>query len=516
MTQSSRTFSSLRNSFVATCFYVVNLILQFYSRKIFLEYLGTEILGLNTTAMNLLQFLNLAELGISAGVSFMLYKPISENDKVTINEIVTLQGHIYRRIGFLIILGALFLMSFFPLIFKKIDLPIWYAYTSFSVLLYSSLLGYFFNYRQIVLTASQLEYKVIYSYKSIIILKIAFQMASIYFFENGYIWWLILEVLFATIATLSLNRITSKTFPYLASVKMGFKELRYKYPSFTLKIKQLFFHKIGGFALTQTSPLIIYAYTNLNIVALYGNYLIITSGITSLLSSIFNGVNASIGNLIAEGNMLRIESVFEELFSLRFFIVVTICFIAFIETQPFIALWIGEQYILPQSTLILIITMLYISLSRYSVDQFINGFGLYQDIYAPLIEALLNISLSIVFGYKYGLNGVLSGAIASQIIIIKFWKPIFLYKYGLKKKISSYFILVIKHILCTSVTIFIFFHIKKLLLIDEGSIFGLILHTSVSTIIFGTLLFLALLITKSGLERFYKRAIRQIKNRTII
>lgn len=38
--------------------YFVNLVLQFFSRKIFLDYLGTEILGLNTTATNLLQFLN--------------------------------------------------------------------------------------------------------------------------------------------------------------------------------------------------------------------------------------------------------------------------------------------------------------------------------------------------------------------------------------------------------------------------------------------------------------------------
>lgn len=50
-------------------FYIVNLMLSFYSRKIFLDYLGEEILGLNTTATNLLQLLNIAELGISQGIS---------------------------------------------------------------------------------------------------------------------------------------------------------------------------------------------------------------------------------------------------------------------------------------------------------------------------------------------------------------------------------------------------------------------------------------------------------------
>lgn len=52
----SRTAKSLKNSVVALLFYFINLGLQFFSRKIFLEHLGAEVLGLNTTATNLLQF----------------------------------------------------------------------------------------------------------------------------------------------------------------------------------------------------------------------------------------------------------------------------------------------------------------------------------------------------------------------------------------------------------------------------------------------------------------------------
>lgn len=64
MVTDSRTSKSIKNSSVALAFYFINLVLQFFSRKVFLDYLGAEILGLNTTATNLLQFLNLAELGI--------------------------------------------------------------------------------------------------------------------------------------------------------------------------------------------------------------------------------------------------------------------------------------------------------------------------------------------------------------------------------------------------------------------------------------------------------------------
>lgn len=39
----SRTSKSIKNSFVALVFYFINLILQFLSRKIFLNYLGPSV-----------------------------------------------------------------------------------------------------------------------------------------------------------------------------------------------------------------------------------------------------------------------------------------------------------------------------------------------------------------------------------------------------------------------------------------------------------------------------------------
>ena len=69
MVATSRTAKSVKNSAVALGFYFINLVLQFFSRKVFLDHLGAEVLGLNTTATNLLQFLNLAELGIGTAIA---------------------------------------------------------------------------------------------------------------------------------------------------------------------------------------------------------------------------------------------------------------------------------------------------------------------------------------------------------------------------------------------------------------------------------------------------------------
>ncbi|MDE6652281.1 MAG: sugar transporter, partial [Paramuribaculum sp.] len=414
MDSNSRTAKSIKNSSIALTFYVCSLLLQFFSRRILIEVLGDEILGLNSTILNILQFLNLAELGISSAVGFTLYRPLHTKDYQTICEVVTLQGYLYRKIAIIIIIGSIIVCALFPYIFAKISLPLWYAYASFAVLLLSALLGYFVNYKQIVLTASQQDYKIIYSYRSIMLLKIIAQMAAVYYLKYPYVWWLILEAVFSIIGSLSLYITTKRTFPFLKDVDRSFASLRSQYNEFTKKIKQLFVHKIGRFALTQSAPLIIYAYTNLTLVTYYSNYLVITNGVIILVSATFNSMTAGIGNLVAQGDTSKNLSFFFELFNLRFLIISTICFTLFYIIPGFINVWLGQEYNLPTTTLLLIISSLYITLSRMTVDAYIDVYGIFQDIYAPIIETILNIGLSVLLGYLYELNGILSEVLISQ------------------------------------------------------------------------------------------------------
>lgn len=432
--------------------FLINFALQFYSRKVFLNYLGTEILGLNTTATNLLQFLNLAELGISSAVGFTLFKPIHDQNYQTINELVTLQKHLYRRIAYIVIIGAGVLMAWFPWIFSKMQLPLWYAYGSFGVLLLSALLGYFVNYKQIVLTASQQDYKVQLSYKSVLLFKLLAQIIAVSYFKHGYVWWLVLEAVFAIISSVSLHITTIKTCAYLETADKTFRDLRESYPVFTLKIKQMFFHKIGGFALQQCSPIIIYAYASLTLVALYGNYYMIILGIISLMAAAFNSMGAGVGNLVAEGDKEKIINVFWELFSARFCIVASLCFCAYTLIPSFVTLWIGPEFLLPPSTLILLIMILYIQMFRFLVNCYLDAYAMTRDIWAPIVEAVLNIGGSLILGHFWGLNGILLAVVLSLVIMVEGWKPFFLIREGMVYSVKKYIERYVGHLVLAAVT----------------------------------------------------------------
>lgn len=514
MNNETRTSKSIKNAKVALIYYFINLILQFFSRKIFLEYLGAEVLGLNTTAMNLLQFLNLAELGISAAVGYSLYTPLANKDKLVINEIVSVQGFLYRRIGFIILGGAIVLMCFFPWIFEKVKLPFWYTYATFIVLLINALAGYFFNYRQIVLTADQKDYKLNTAVQTIKSGKIGIQILAIIYLNNGYIFWLMIELFAALISVLAINFVLKKEYPWLNSNPSQGKLLKIKYPLIIKKTKQLFFHRIAEFVLNQTSPLIIYGYSSLAIVSIFGNYMLIITGITALLGAIFNSIGAGIGNLVSEGNKQKMLRIFEELFSFRFWLACTVCFGVYKLASPFIDLWVGKEYRLDNLSLLLMTMIMYINLMRAVVDTYINALGLYKDIWAPITEAFLNISLSILFGHYWGIAGILGGVFVSLILIIFLWKPWFMFSRGMHFSFNLYIVLYIKHILAFTITyILSSYLINHISNYPKYTYIDLLKYGTLIISIFGIILFILLYTFNLGIRNIALRIISIIKNK---
>lgn len=392
-------------------------------------------------------------------------------------------------------------------------MPSGYIYASFLVFLYSSLLTYYYNYKQTLLIANQQQYLVVYNYHSILLLKSIVQILVVALLPHPYVWWLVLHVVFVTLATWNLERAIKRTFPYF---NMYWKEgeiLYKRYSHLMTKVKQVFFHHVASFALTRSSSIIIYAYTSLTLVTLYENYLLVITAVQSLSNSIFGGIYAGVGNLVAEGNKQRIMRVFKELFSIRFFLSCVCCYGVLEVMEPLICLWIGEQYLLPQKTLYLATAILYINLSRQAVEIFIAAHGMYQDIAAPIIESVLNIVLSCWFGYMWGINGVLLGVLVSLIVIVLCWKPYFLFRFGLKCSLLKYIWMYAVHFCCMLLTCIVTTYFFKLVPFSPVSDIWSLLFIGLIHIIFFSLLLGGILwIFVPEMKMFCQRIIQLLKS----
>ena len=130
-------------------------------------------------------------------------------------------------------------------------------------------------------------------------------------------------------------------------------------------------------------------------------------------------------------------------------------------TPLFVILWVGNEYVMDTMTLLLMTVTLFIQLNRTTVDAYINAYGLFGDIFAPVTEASINICLSVLLGYFWGLNGVLLGVLISLFLVVFCWKPYYLFRKALKQRLKLYIIMYVKHLSVAIVSIILIYSVLK-------------------------------------------------------
>jgi len=496
------------NAEVNLVFYFLSLFLAFFSRKIFLDCLGTEFIGLTGTLGNILGYLNLTELGITASIGYFLFKPLQSNNRQEIQEIMSLLGYLYNWIGCIILAGGIVISLFFPLIFADANLGLGIIYFAFYSFLGSSLIGYFINYRQILLNADQKKYLVAIYFQSANIIKIILQIYLAYHYQNLYVW-VGIEFLFGIIGCITLNWKINQEYPWLKVNKKNGRYLLKKYPEVLAKTKQVFIHKIKDFVLVKSDELFIFLFVSLKMVAYYGNYMIIISKLISLFSAVTGSVGASVGNLVAEGNKQNMMKVFWEYTTIQHTIAAILSFSLYTLIEPFISHWLGSEYIMDHQILILLIIYIYITNSRNSVDSFNYAHGLYADVWSAWAELIINVSITIIGGLKWGIIGILLGKIVSLFAIVVLWKPYYLFNSGFKESVWIYWKGVLRNYAISAISFTLAIYTIRLIPFSPyTSIIDWILYAVIAMVIFliyeltGTILF----------AKGAKDSIKRIKN----
>lgn len=511
--EESRSEKSLKNARVNLIFYFITLFLSFISRKVFLDLLGSDFIGLVGTLQSILGFLNLAELGVGTAIGYVLYKPIFQNNHLKISEIISVFGYLYRKIGQIILILGLIVAILLPFIFKKSVFPIEGIFFAYSSFLISSLLSYFVNYKQTLLGADQKNYVITTYFQTSNIVKILFQILVTYYTRN-YIYWISLELATGFIYSIILNIKIKQVYPWLTSeVKTG-RMLLTKYPEVVKYTKQLFIHKIASFTQFQMSNILIFSFISLKIVAYYGNYTLIISKLSLLVNKILDGTGAGVGNLIAEGDKAKIKRVYWEVTSLRFYLGGLIVFSLYHLITPFITLWLGREYILDNTIFILLLVQTYILQTRDANDMFLFGYGLFNDIWAPLTETFITLIASVVGGYFWGLSGIILGSIFGLLLIVGIWKPFFLFRSGFKDSLRMYWLSILKFL-----TILLFswivssFIISKIVFINPfSSYLSWILYAFSVLFVFGIIQFAFMYITEQGMRDLSLRLKKKLLN----
>lgn len=421
--------SSIQNIVTGLFGQVVLLVTGFVSRTVFIHVLGATYLGVSGLFSNILTVLSLAELGIGQAIIYSLYKPIADHNEEKICSLMALYAKVYRILFCVVLVLGLSILPFLQYIIKDID-TIPHIRVIYVMYIINSASSYLFAYKGAFVTACQKNYIINTIGFVANILTVAAQIAALLLFGN-YLVYLGVQIGMGILQNVFVYVYTNKLFPFLKEKNPRPLDAEEK-EKIRKNVGALLLYKIGTIALNSTDNIIISAFIGIVTVGKYSNYLLLSTSVNAFLSTIFSNLTASIGNLNAQDDEKRKYFLFKTIHLATFWLYALCSVCLYVCMTPFIQLWLGDDYVLSNGISLIISVNVYIAGMLYAPFNYRQTMGLFvQGKLRPIISAILNIVLSIVFVQWWGLAGVLWGTAAARLTTNVWFDPYLVYKHGL-------------------------------------------------------------------------------------
>lgn len=188
---------------------------------------------------------------------------------------------------------------------------------------------------------------------------------------------------------------------------------------------------------TGSDSIVITGVLGLQVMNLYTNYYLVISGVRALLVRIFEILTNSVGNFLLDSNPEKNRDIYRKIDFINFWCFGCVTVGMYAVMQPLIVLWLGEEFLFDKNVLFVLTVSFYLDGMRASVNTFKEAAGIFhEDRRIPLLEAGINLVVSIVLAKLMGAAGVFLGTIISMGIVYLYsypkyvCKPLFDMSYG--------------------------------------------------------------------------------------
>ena len=412
----NRTKNASKNILFGSILKLYQIVVPFILRTAMIRYLGMEYIGLNSLFISILSVLNLAELGVGSAMVFSMYRPIAEDDEVTICALMRLYKIYYRVIGLIILaVGALITPAIPKLITGTVPQGI-NVYILYWLNLGATVLSYWlFGYKTCLLTAHQKTYVSSRTLLCTNSIQYVLQFIALAVFGNYY-YYLFIALFLQAVSNIVSAIIVDRMFPnYHPRGKLDKKVVK----QINQRVKDLFTNKIGNVLLNSADSIVISAFLGLSSLAIYNNYYYVINCVMGFITIFYNSITAGIGNSIITETREKNYKDFKTFQFIVFWIVAFCGSCLLCLYQPFMKLWIGDpKYILPFAMVILFcIYFLSLQMIR-ALETYKDAGGIWhEDRYRPLIAAITNLIINIILVQFVGLYGIIISTILASLIV---------------------------------------------------------------------------------------------------
>lgn len=416
------------NIIVSLVFQTITMFLAIFAKRILIDFCGNDVNGLNALFTSIIGFLSVAELGVGHAITFCMYKPIVEGNCNQVSALFHLFQRLYTLIGGAVFLVGMGIMPFLPHLakdYRALDVNV---YFSFFLVLISTTATYSFSANTALINAYKNNYITTAITQGGIVFQYVLQIIVLYF-SHSFTAYLACRTIavFAQWAVTAL--VTKGKYAYIAK---NHAKLNMETQGLVKKnIRAMFIHKIGYALVNTLDGVVISAFVGVVVLGEYSNYTMILSSMTSVISLIFTSLVSVVGHLYAQEDKTTSRNYFET-FHFMNFIIGTIFYLGYYAViDELIALLFSADLIVSRNISYVITINGFIRFMRQSVLTFKDASGtFYQDRWKPLVEGIINISLSILLVNLVGVSGVLLATIITNLLICHIVEPYVLYKHA--------------------------------------------------------------------------------------
>lgn len=401
---------SIKNFFWGITGYVITTVLGIVVPRLVLLSYGSEVNGILTTVKQIFTYVALLEAGVGGASLQALYKPVAQNDHEAISEVVSATHYFFRKTGIIYLGAVVILAAVFPFTVQSET----EKYIIAGIILLQGTNGvikYFFNGKLNLLLKVEGKTYIITNFGTIAavisnISRIALMLAgcNVLLVQSVFCFLDIIQVIY-------IIAYTKKHYPWLNyHAAPNFKAIEQR--------NSVLIHQISGLVFNNTDTILLTYVVGFKTVSVYAMYAMLCAMVDNIIGIVSSSVSFALGQLFHSSRERFI--VIQEAYEACYLALVFFCYtMVLVFITPFLKLYTAGvtdiTYIDKYLPILFVLTHL-LSYGRNTSSQIIDFAGHYkQTQLRSIIETVINLTVSIICVFQFGIYGVLFGTIVALL-----------------------------------------------------------------------------------------------------
>ena len=406
----SRGQKAMMNTLVLGIYQIITFLCGLILPRYLLLHFGSDYNGVATSLTQFLGFISILTIGLAGSTRFNLYKFLANDDQEGISGVVNATEQYMRKVGVALVLYIAALAFVYP---KIADTSIPAAEVGLLAVIVGlgSISQYFFCITyQMLLVADQRQYiyngiasvsTVLNVVTAVYLMKLG---CNIFIVKAGSAVIFVLTPILLSIYVRKKYKIDKNVAPNKVGLKSRW---------------DVMWHSIANIVHDKADMVILTILSDVKLVSVYTVYYLVINGLYKILSIFTNSLEAAFGNMFAKK---EIQNAYKNLEMYEFFMntFVSVVFsVALVLIVPFVRIYTREitdiNYIEPLFGAVAVIAQMVMCI-RQPYLTVVQAAGHYkQTRNGAFLEAGLNIVISVLLTYKFGLVGVATGTLIANL-----------------------------------------------------------------------------------------------------